>query len=129
MAHQTPDATDHDGLGPMQSRYVDVAALPWRQTRFEGVSIKMLMEDPETGLHTSLTRFEPGASLPMHEHVGLEQSFVLEGSLVDEEGTVTAGNYVWRPAGSKHVAHAPNGAIVLGIFHKPNKFFDDAAGE
>jgi len=40
----------------------------------------------------------------------------------------TAGNYVWRPAGSRHDAHSPNGAIVLSFFPKPNKFFDMGGG-
>jgi quercetin dioxygenase-like cupin family protein len=48
---------------------------------------------------------------------------VLEGRLVDHEGEVKAGNYVWRPAGSRHSASAPEGALVLGFFLKPNHFF------
>lgn len=122
MQIRTPDAKGHQGLGEKASRYVDVDALPWRETPFPGVSIKVLMEDPETGMMTSLTRLEPGAELPLHEHVGLEQSYVIEGYLVDDEGTVTAGNYVWRPAGSRHVARAPEGCLVLGTFQKPNRF-------
>jgi anti-sigma factor ChrR (cupin superfamily) len=64
----------------------------------------------------------PGAELPLHEHVEIEQTYVLEGTLVDHEGEVTAGNYVWRPAGSRHVAVAPHGALMLSIFLKPNTF-------
>ena len=44
--------------------------------------------------------------------------------------TVTAGNYVWRPAGNRHYATAPNGALVLSMFLKPNKFLEgDIAGQ
>ena len=128
MAVTTPNAFDHAGLADLASRYVDVAALPWTPTRFKGVEIKVLMEDKATGLLTALTRFAPGAALPDHEHTEIEQSFVLEGSLVDHEGAATAGNYVWRPAGSRHDAHSPNGAIVLSFFLKPNKFFDEGGG-
>jgi len=35
---------------------------------------------------TALMRFMPGAVLPDHEHAGIEQTYVLEGSLVDKEG-------------------------------------------
>ena len=38
-------------------------------------------------------------------------------------GEAGAGSFVWRPAGSRHVARAPNGALVLGFFLQPNKFF------
>ena len=124
MPTKTPGTTAHDGLAALASRYVDVDALPWQQTRWPGVEIKILMQDEETGLMTSLTRLAPGAKLPDHEHVGLEQSYVIEGALVDHEGACTAGNFVWRPAGSRHEAHAPEGCLVLGFFQEPNKFFD-----
>ncbi|MEO8137596.1 MAG: cupin domain-containing protein [Betaproteobacteria bacterium] len=124
MTQHTPglDAV-HANLDALSSRYIDVASLPWQPTRFPGVEIKILMEDPESGLQTVLTRMAPGAVLTDHMHVQIEQSWVLEGSLVDHEGEVTAGNFVWRPAGSRHVASSPNGALVLGVFLKPNKFF------
>jgi len=123
MTTRTPDMPQLDALGPLASRYVDVDKLPWKPSRWPGVDIKVLMEDPETGITTSLTRFAPGAVLPMHEHTALEQSWVIQGRLVDEEGEVTAGNYVWRPGGSRHIARAPEGCLVLGFFLKPNKFF------
>jgi anti-sigma factor ChrR (cupin superfamily) len=124
MVMITPNAKNHEGLAALASRYVDVASLPWTPTRFKGVEMKLLMEDKETGLSTALVRFAPGASLPDHEHVELEQTYVLEGSLEDHEGAATVGNYVWRPAGSRHDAHAPNGCLALSFFLKPNKFFD-----
>lgn len=128
MTIVTPGAASHAGLTPLASRYVDVAALPWVPTRFTGVDMKMLMEDKDTGLMTALVRFAPGAALPDHEHVELEQTWVIEGALEDDEGSVTAGNYVWRPAGSRHNAGAPNGCVTLSFFLKPNRFFDTPAG-
>jgi anti-sigma factor ChrR (cupin superfamily) len=124
MSTQTPNFANHQGLGPLASRYVDVETLPWVPTRFPGIDIKVLMEDKETGLLTALTRFVPGAVLPDHEHVKIEQSYVIEGSLIDGEGEAKAGQYVWRPAGSRHDARAPNGCLVLSFFLAPNKFFD-----
>ena len=47
---------------------------------------------------------------------------MLEGDFEDEEGLCTAGNYVWRPAGSRHVARSKNGAIMIGFFLQPNDF-------
>lgn len=122
MTTVTPETTAHDNLAALASRYVDVEALPWKPTGHDGVDIKVLMEDADTGLLTALFRWAPGSKLPLHEHVRIEQTFVLEGRLVDEEGEVTAGNYVWRPAGSRHVAHAPDGALLIGFFLKPNVF-------
>lgn len=124
MSMHTPGMEQqHAALAALSSRYVQVDALPWQETRFPGIRIKVLMDDPGTGLQTVLTRMDPGAVLTDHEHVATEQSWVLEGSLVDHEGAVTAGNYVWRPPGSRHTAHAPHGALVLGFFLQPNRFF------
>lgn len=124
MTQLTPDLQEQQArLAPLSSRYVDVASIPWQPTRWPGIEIKILMEDKETGLQTVLTRLAPGAVLTDHMHVQIEQSWVLEGSLVDHEGEVTAGNFVWRPAGSRHVASAPKGALVLGFFLKPNTFY------
>lgn len=122
MAIKTPDWNEEAALKPLSSRYVPIDSLPWKKTPFAGVEMKVLMEDKETGLMTTLTRMAPGAVLPLHEHVEVEQSYVIEGRLVDDEGEVRAGGYVWRPSGNRHVATAPEGALILGMFLKPNKF-------
>ncbi len=121
MVAMTP-GYEHGNLSNLASRLVDVEELAWSPTPFPGIYVKTLLKDEATGMLTCLFKWEPGAALPLHEHVELEQTFVLQGSLVDEDGEVTSGNYVWRPAGSKHVAVAPNGALVLCFFLKPNKF-------
>lgn len=124
MAAQTPMLKGEDALGPLASRFVRVDDIPWKPTPCDGVEMKILVEDPATGLMTALFRWAPGATLPMHEHTALEQTYVLEGSIRDAEGEVTAGNFVWRPEGNRHAATAPDGALVLGMFLKPNKFLE-----
>ena len=127
MTATTPFMRGEDSLGPLASRYVDVDGLPWKPTPCAGIDMKVLLEDKDTGLLTALFRWQPGAELALHEHVEVEQTFVLEGSLVDDEGEVTAGNYVWRPKGNRHIAKSPHGALVLSIFLKPNIFLTGAA--
>jgi anti-sigma factor ChrR (cupin superfamily) len=122
MTATTPCMKGAEKLGPLASRYVDVASLPWKPTPCPGIDMKILMEEPETGLMTALFRWQPGSELALHEHVEIEQTFVLEGSLEDEEGEVSAGNYVWRPKGNRHAARSPRGALVLSVFLRPNKF-------
>ena len=130
MAATTPFLRNAERLGALASRYVEVEELPWKPTPCPGIDMKILLEDQATGLLTALFRWQPGAELALHEHVEVEQTFVLEGSLVDEEGEVRAGNYVWRPKGNRHTARSPNGALVLSMFLKPNKFLaGDAAGQ
>jgi anti-sigma factor ChrR (cupin superfamily) len=116
-------------LSETASCFVDVPSIPWKPTPTKGIDMKVLMSR-EDGLMTALFRWQPGTVLPLHEHVEIEQTFVLEGSIVDDEGEVRAGNYVWRPRGNRHVARSPHGALVLSFFIKPNKFLEgDLAGQ
>ncbi len=132
----TKDAEPVDLL----SRVVRAKDMPWQKTRFAGCEMKTLLFDPVSGLATILMRMEPGAVLPDHEHVLIEQTYVLEGSLVDKEGPdagteVGAGEFVWRPAGSRHTAWSPKGGTFIAVFQIPNKFFEkdgkvtDASGK
>ena len=108
----------------LASVFVDVENLPWEKTRYEGVEQKTLMVDPKTGMLTALMRMAPGARLPDHEHVKIEQTYVLDGELHCGEGICKAGQFVWRPAGSRHEAWAgPKGGLFLAMFQIPNRFF------
>ena len=86
-----------------------------------GIQIKVLYADDE-GMTTGLFKVEPGAIVPMHEHTAIEQTYVLEGTLEDDEGVCGPGHFCWLPAGNMHKAVAPNGAVILGMFVKPNRF-------
>jgi anti-sigma factor ChrR (cupin superfamily) len=108
----------------LASRFVEVSKLPWKSTPHKGVEVKPLLVERETGLMTMLVKMAPGARLPDHEHVLIEQTYVLEGSLVCGEGECKAGDFVWRPAGSRHSAWCPEGGLMLAMFQVPNKFFE-----
>ena len=112
-----------------RSHHLRPQDMPWQDTRFPGCKIKTLLFDPKSGLATMLFKMEPGAEIPDHEHVLIEQTYILEGSLVDKEGPdagieVTAGEFVWRDAGSRHTAWSPKGGTFVAIFQIPNKFFE-----
>jgi anti-sigma factor ChrR (cupin superfamily) len=112
MDAPTPKSAAHD----LRSHHVRVGELEWKATRFAGCEVKTLLFDRDTGLVTALMRFAPGAVLPDHE-------------LVDREGPDTGlevpkGDFVWRPAGSRHSAWCPEGGLMLAMFQVPNKFFE-----
>ena len=58
------------------SRFVSVGAMPWQQTKFPGVEVKILLLEKSTGLLTALLKMAPGAKLPDHEHVMIEQDSI-----------------------------------------------------
>jgi anti-sigma factor ChrR (cupin superfamily) len=118
----------HD-LPGNHSHVVRPTEMEWKKTRFPGCEVKSLLLDKQTGLVTALMRLAPGAVLPDHEHVKIEQTYMLEGTLVDKEGPVAGlsvgpGEFVWREAGTRHVAWTPEGGLMLAMFQVPNKFFE-----
>lgn len=115
MTGITPAYAPHDLLGALQSRYVDTDAIPWSEAR-NGMRMKELYRDNEAKEALILIETEPGCVLAEHEHTGLELTFVLEGSLEDDEGRCKAGDFVWRPPGSRHQARTPYGAKFLVLF-------------
>lgn len=127
MSAITPGLKGQENLAQLSSRYVDPEHLPWEDTPYPGVAMKVLLRDEATGLLTALFRWEPGAELPLHEHVEIEQTYVLEGRLVDDEGEARAGQFAWRPKGNRHVARAPEGALMISFFLRPNIFLDENA--
>ena len=124
-----PNTQDAKPVDDLRSRHLKPVDMPWQKTRFAGCEMKPLLVDAKSGLATLLFRMAPGAVLPDHEHVLIEQTYVLEGSLVDKEGPdagieVGPGEFVWRPAGSRHAAWAPKGGTFIAMFQIPNKFFE-----
>jgi quercetin dioxygenase-like cupin family protein len=103
--------TAESSLGALASHFIDTESLPWIPT--------WIYHDPATGMLTILAKLDPGAGIPPHVHEDLEQTFVLEGSLLDDEGECTAGNFVIRAKGSRHAPTAPKGCTMLVFFLKP----------
>ena len=109
---------------PGQTRVVDVANMPWEEIH-PGINMKVLWRDPETGASTVLFKFAPGTRAPLHEHMGVEQTFVLEGSFEDHDSKITAGNFAVREAGSVHAGFTNEGSLHIAFFSKPNRIIED----
>jgi quercetin dioxygenase-like cupin family protein len=96
------------------SQIIDVAEIAWESIT-PTIKAKLLWSDSATNRRAQLTRFESGASLPMHRHVGDELLYVIKGSISDESGKVSAGSVGYRPNGCVHTVISKNGATVLAI--------------
>jgi quercetin dioxygenase-like cupin family protein len=72
--------------------------------------------DEAAGEGCFLFRFDPGARSIAHEHIGFEEFLVLEGEIVDNDGTVyRRGDFVSLAPGSRHWSAAPKGAVTLAL--------------
>ena len=105
---------------PPVSLFVNASTVPWVERR-PGVFWKTLWEDADGRHKAILMRYEPGAVIPRHRHVGDEQIYVLEGTVADETGVCTAGNYARRPPGCVHTVTSPAGALVIAITSGPTE--------
>ena len=105
-----------------RSIYIDPERLSWQPSTFDGIEHKILWSDSETGRSTILFKLAHGAVVPAHEHMDVEQTWIVSGTFEDHEGKALPGHYIWRPAGNRHEARSVDGAVILGFFLKPNKF-------
>ncbi len=99
---------------PTRSRIIPVSELAWEEM-LPGIRRKNLWAHEETNRQALMLQIDPGAQLPMHQHVGDELVFVVEGAISDEFITVTAGNMSYRPNGCVHTVSSTNGATVIAI--------------
>jgi anti-sigma factor ChrR (cupin superfamily) len=101
-----------DSASGERSQIIAVSGREW-QTASPTIKIKKLWSDPATKRRAQITRFEPGATLPIHRHVGDELLYVIEGAISDEFGATTAGSVSYRPNGCVHTVTCPNGATII----------------
>ena len=87
-----------------------------------GLAWHPVSEDKKTGECTFFLRFAPGARSQPHEHVLREEFLLLEGSLVEPDGTVLRpGDFVSFPPGSRHHSHSPDGCLLLVFLRGYNR--------
>ena len=103
------------------AHYLDVPNMTWEKTKFPGIAIKVLYTD-DTGITHRVVQARSGRRRAVARAHRARADYVIEGSLEDHEGKCGPGQFVWRPAGNQHEAVAPNGAVLLGFFLKPNRF-------
>jgi len=76
--------------------------------------------NPDTAEGFYITRFTPGATSAAHEHTGYEEFVILEGCMIDSDGTAyQAGTCVSLPPGSIHDSHSPEGCFVSSMISAP----------
>ena len=87
-----------------------------------GSSVFQLDDAHKMGVGFHVYRMEPGAWSEPHEHAGTEQFLVLEGELVECDGTVyRKGDLVWLKKGTQHTSHAPEGCLLAVHIETPEK--------
>jgi anti-sigma factor ChrR (cupin superfamily) len=94
----------------------DLSSIEWRATRHDGVFIRFLRRDEQTGDATVLIRIRPGRGYPAHRHTGVEEVLILQGGYRDQKGEHRAGAYIVNEAGSAHHPVALDGTQDCVMF-------------
>jgi anti-sigma factor ChrR (cupin superfamily) len=93
---------------------VNASENDWVQTPVRGVWMKILAIDRARDRVTMLLRGEPGTTYPAHRHTGLEECYVIRGSLTVEGRLLRAGDFHHAEAESRHgEVHTDEGVEVL----------------
>lgn len=97
--------------------FTDTNTLDWF-TVYTGQQIKQIGMAEGTGM--ILSRVPPGFSGPPHGHPGLEYLYVIEGSVISNGVTLTAGCGYIAGSGTDHPEFSsPEGATFVVVFTLP----------
>ncbi|WP_339802390.1 cupin domain-containing protein [uncultured Marinobacter sp.] len=107
-----PKPTTHNLTPEAVSKLPESA---WQDFR-PGVSICPLHGQPPGARSSALLRYQPGATVPSHTHLGVEHILVIQGSQQDENGHYDAGTLLISPKGTSHAIASPEGCIVLAVW-------------
>ena len=97
----------------------------WQPFR-PGIQIQRLYQNGESGPAAALLRYEPGASVPPHEHEGYEHILILDGAQSDEHGSYPAGSFVVNRPHTLHGVASEAGCVVLIIWERGVHFLGPA---
>lgn len=91
--------------------------IKWSETPFSGVKFCWLSEKLNTG-RTALLKFDKNAELPLHNHPGWEQIYVIEGSLQINNQIFSVNDFVLIDAGTNHSVLALEPSKYITISEK-----------
>ena len=87
-----------------------------------GMSWHKMSFNKENGYGTYISKLEPGTKRIPHTHLGFEEFLILEGELIDSDGTTfQKGNFVTFAPGSEHSSYTKKGCLILTFMRGINE--------
>jgi quercetin dioxygenase-like cupin family protein len=110
----------------MRFHLTDSKSLPWIESPFPGVSLKVLRVGEDASQVVDLTRIAKGAALPPHRHLVAQRAYFLSGVGQTLDGTtLEAGSYGEVPPGVRHGTKAIEEVVLLNFFDGMVSWFLD----
>ncbi len=97
---------------------LDTNQVEWSPGGRSGFHYKHLVDEQVANQRSYLMKVDAGAFSPMHAHEEIEQIYVLEGSLYDQDNTYQSGQFIVRAPGTMHTTGSESGAVAL-LFYTP----------
>jgi anti-sigma factor ChrR (cupin superfamily) len=102
-------------IAPDQFVSIQAAQGEWQEVQ-AGILLKTLYVDQASGIATSLVRMMAGTALPAHQHLGVEQFYVIEGDCNVDGQRLGPGDYHRAASGSIHdTTYTVDGTLFLLI--------------
>ena len=80
--------------------------------------------DEKTNFGTYISKLDPGTKTLPHIHSGYEEFLILEGELIDSDGTIfKKGDFISYEPGSSHSSFTKKGCLILTFMRGQNKTF------
>ena len=87
-----------------------------------GMSWHKISFNKENGCGTYISKLEPGTKTIPHIHKGYEEFFILEGELIDSDGTIfKKGDFVTFEPNTEHSSRTEKGCLILTFMRGENK--------
>jgi hypothetical protein len=84
-----------------------------------GTGLLQLNPNVESGTGFYIYRMEPGAISTPHQHIGAEEFYIIEGELIDNDGSIyRTGDLVWLEAGTEHNSTTETGCTIAVFSEK-----------
>jgi hypothetical protein len=105
-------------VNPTDRRVVNIKTGEFKPFVYEdgatyGDSVLQLNDELPLGVGFHVYRMPAGMTTRPHRHNGHEQFLILEGELIENDGTVfKAGDLVWFRDGTEHCSYTPNGCLL-----------------
>ena len=88
----------------------------------KGWSWHKISFDKKTNFGTYVSKLDPGTKTLPHIHTGHEEFLVLEGELIDSDGTIfKKGDFITFEPGSAHSSHTVTGCMILTFMRGVNE--------
>lgn len=106
--------------------------VPYQKGLREGVDISVIFDETVNnpkGPDLAFLRYEPGAYVPGHVHMGFETVLVLNGDYIENGQVFTAGNFIVRAPGTCHSMASKGGCTILASRYIPVKQLVDGLAD